>query len=195
MYRIEGEWIKGGSGAEKQTFELVAGFTPLAYIASGNWFGMVKDYDVVHPFVLTDDGYCRYSGNRAQTRYFSIVTRPVKVDEIFELTWEDANDRHHYKITKVVRLNVNSETPEDEAHLDAPVHRESAAGAEQRPGIFIKNSVVKYTSRPQAFKASIESLLQAGNVVATGEEGIERVFATAGPFGDWFDMIRPLKSD
>lgn len=67
MYRIEGEWIRGGSGAEKQTFEVVAGLTPLAYIASGNWFGMVKDYETVHPFVLTDDGYCRYAGDRSQT--------------------------------------------------------------------------------------------------------------------------------
>ena len=183
MYRIEGAWIKGSSGAEKQTIELVAGFTPLAYIASGNWFGMVKDYNAVHPFVLTNDGLCRYAGDRSQTRSFSIVTRPVKVGEIFELTWEDANDLHHYKITKVVRLNINAETPDDEANTNAINEGEAQTG-EQHTGIFMKNSLVKDTSRPQAFKASLESLIQAGNVVATGEECIERVFAEAGSFGD-----------
>jgi hypothetical protein len=194
IYRIEGEWVGGGSNAGKQTIELVAGFTSLAYIASGNWFGMVRDYEAVHPFVLTEDGHCRYSGDRSQTRYFSIVTRPVKVGEIFELTWEDANDRHHYRITKVARLNVNAETADD-TEADALADQGAAASEERQPNIFVKNSLVKYTSRPHACRASLESLLQVGNVVATGEEGVERVFTTASSFGKWFDTIRAQESE
>lgn len=194
MFRIEGEWIKGGSGAEKQTVELVAGFTDHGYIASGNWFGMVKDYDTVHPFVLTDDGYCRYAGNRSQTRYFSIVSRPVKVGEIFELTWEDAKDLHHYQIIKVARLNVLAEAPDAE-----PLPASSTAASEgnniRQPEIFIKTTLVERTGRPEAFKATVESLIQSGNVVATGKNGIEHVFATNGRFSHWFDTVRPPKAD
>lgn len=90
---------------------------------------------------------------------------------------------------------MNSDTREDEAHVDTPIDRDHAAGPEQQPGIFITNNVIKCTTRPQPFKASVESLLQAGNVVATGQEGIERVFATASSFGDWFNTIRPYKSE
>ena len=79
MYRIEGAWVEGRTSAFGQTFELVAGFTEKSYIAGGNWFGAVKDFDTIYPFVLTDDGYCRYAGVRAEARYFSIVKRPVKV--------------------------------------------------------------------------------------------------------------------
>jgi hypothetical protein len=190
MYRIEGEWIKGRAPLNGQTFELVAGFTPKAYIASGNWFGAVKDFEEIHPFVLTDDGYCRYGGDRSQTRYFSIVKRPVKVGEIFELTWDDHDDVHCYRITKVARLNLHDESPDEQIPERPTAKLEEESGIENIPGVFLKASVVKGTSRPEAFKATVESLIESGHIIAIGENAIERVFSRTGSFGDWFDSIR-----
>jgi hypothetical protein len=197
MYRIEGEWVKGHMPLHGQTFELVAGFTPKSYIASGNWFGAVKDYQTIYPFVLTDDGHCRYAGDHSQTRYFSIVKRPVAVGEIFELTWDDHDDVHFYRITKVARLNLHSQSPDEEPydHQAAKVDGTDEDDAEKAPGVFLKTSLVRDASRPEAFKATVESLIESGNVIAVGENAIERVFARAGSFGEWFDSIRVTKEE
>lgn len=197
MYRIEGEWIDGSVSAHGWTFELVAGFTEKSYIAGGNWFGAVKDYEAIYPFVLTDDGHCRYSGERTETRYFSIVKRPVKVGEIFELTWDDHKDVHCYRITKVARLNINVDYVDDEPQLGSqtsgPTDRLSDSDVQTEPGIFLKNSLICNTARPEAFKASVGSLIAFGNVVAAGEDKIEFIFTDPGSFNDWFESITPKK--
>jgi hypothetical protein len=197
MYRIEGEWVEGHTLAAGQTFELVAGFTEKSYIASGNWFGAVKDFETIHPFVLTDNGYCRYSGGRTEIRYFSIVKRPVKVGEIFELTWADRNDVHCYKITKVAQLNINSDYPGDEPQ---PLRPSSASpdriddlNVKEEPGIFFKRSLIKTGGRPQAFKASVSSLIDYGNAIAVGENEIESVFNEINSFNKWFESFNNLK--
>lgn len=195
MYRIEGEWIEGRMSFPGQTFELVAGFTELSYIAGGNWFGAVRDSETIHPFVLTDDGYCRYSGGRTETRYFSIVTRPVKVGEIFELTWADRDDVHCYRITKVARLNITADYSDEELQ---PLRRSLVlldqvgdSDAQKVPGIFLKKSLIKTGGRSQAFKASVGSLIEYGNAIAVGENEIETIFTEIKSFNGWFDSINP----
>jgi hypothetical protein len=198
MFRIEAEWVQGLSYHEGQTLELVAGFTPRSYIAEGNWFGVVKAGQTIYPFVLTDNGHCRYSGDHSSTRYFSIVTRPVKVGEIFELTWDDHQDRHCYKITKLVRLNINPDWPDaapsDGSHAVPGNADVDPAETATEPGIFIKNELIMAAQRPEAFKASIGALIDGGSVVAVGEDSIEQVFATASAFRDWFDNVRAGES-
>jgi hypothetical protein len=197
MYRIEGEWVQGGTSAFGQTFELVAGFTEKSFIAGGNWFGAVKDFDTVYPFVLTDDGYCRYAGVRAEARFFSIVKRPVKVGEIFELTWDDHEDVHCYRVTKVARLNINNDYLDDEPQPSiqpsVSTSQINHPDAKQAPGIFLKNSLIWNTPRPEAFKASVSSLIAIGNAVAVGEDEIEFVFTDAKSFNSWFESISPKK--
>lgn len=193
MYRIEAEWVSGQDTSYGQSVELVAGFTPKSYIASGNWFGCVRSLDTVFPFVLTDDGHCRYAGDRTQTRYFSIVTRPVKLGEIFELTWDDHADRHCYKVTKVVRLNINLDQPDEDAHdASALAHAAMADSthAAKEPGIFFKTSLVRRAPRPHAFKATVVALIEAGNSVAIGQDKIDQVFDTVPAFTAWFDTLR-----
>jgi hypothetical protein len=108
MYRIEGQWVDGRTSALGQTFELVAGLTEKSHIAGGNWFGAVRDIDTIYPFVLTDDGYCRYAGGDPGIHYSSIMKRPVQVGKIFEITLENNKDLKYYRITKIARLNIKS---------------------------------------------------------------------------------------
>lgn len=195
MYRIEGEWVEGRTLALGQTFELVAGFTENSYIAGGNWFGAVKDFDTVYPFVLTDDGYCRYAGVRAEARYFSIVRRPVKVGEIFELTWDDNKDFYCYRVTKVARLNITTDysdnEPQPSPHSSSSADLINDTGPKQSPGIFLKISLIRNTARPEAFKASVGSLIAFGNAIAVGEDEIQLVFTDSKSFNDWFESINP----
>jgi hypothetical protein len=193
IFRIEAEWVEGLSAGFGQTLELVAGFTPRSYIAEGNWFGAVKDGQTIYPFVLTDNGHCRYSGDHSMTRYFSIVKRPVKVGEIFELTWNDHNDKHCYRITKLVRLNLQQDWPDEEPQHGSqvsPIDDPREAEPKKAPGIFIRNELVRDAQQPEALKATVGALIETGNVLAVGENSIERVFADVTSFRDWVDEIR-----
>lgn len=187
IFRIKAECIEGLTAHSGQTLELVAGFTPQAYVAAGNWFGVVNDGLTIYPFVLTDDGHCRYSGDHSFTRYFSNVKRPVKVGEIFELTWDDHNDKHCYKIISVQRLNTISDEPVQEPH--SPCATPADCDETKEPSIFIRNELIWDAQRPEALKENIGALIDAGNVVAVGENSVERVFATAASFKDWFDKV------
>lgn len=64
------------------------------------------------------------------------------------------------------------------------------------PNIFIKHQAVRDAHHPtqgngHTFKTSVEALINGGNVVAVGENSIERVFDTAADFGAWFDSMKP----
>lgn len=68
----------------------------------------------------------------------------------------------------------------------------------KEPGIYIKNEVVRDAHHPtvgngQIFKDGIAALIDAGNVVAVGENGIERTFDDSQEFKDWFDSMKPIK--
>ena len=106
IYRIKAQHIQNGVPVPGQFLELVAGLTSPGFIAQGDWYGVVVDQAEFHPFVLTQNGYCQYAGDKTQVRHCTIVARPVVVDEIFEITWADAEDRYGYQVVSVGRLNA-----------------------------------------------------------------------------------------
>ena len=107
VYRISLDLLSAGSIVPRQSVELIAGLTPSGDIAQGKWYGAVCDGSETNPFLLlSQDGHCQYAGDFSQRRYFSIVTRPVRVGEVFDLTWENATDRYQYKVGSVQRLNT-----------------------------------------------------------------------------------------
>lgn len=68
----------------------------------------------------------------------------------------------------------------------------------KQPGIFIKNQTVRDAHHPTqgnsvVFKASVGALIDAGNIVAVGEESIERTFDNSESFKDWFDSMEPTR--
>jgi hypothetical protein len=110
VYRIRAELVVNAAPVPGQFVELLAGLTPTHHIAQGQWYGAVFDGREIHPFVLTQDGRCQYAGGPFECRYFTIVTRPVSENEIFELTWADASDRYCYKVVSVQRQNLTEDS-------------------------------------------------------------------------------------
>lgn len=68
----------------------------------------------------------------------------------------------------------------------------------KQPGIFIKNEIVRDAHHPtvgksQVFKESVGALIDAGHLVAVGDDGIERAFDKSQDFKDWFDSMAPKR--
>lgn len=64
----------------------------------------------------------------------------------------------------------------------------------KEPNIFVKMQAAKDALDPKVggantFRSSIGDLIDAGNVLAIGEDSIEKVFDTSDDFKKWFDGL------
>lgn len=191
IYRIEAKWFDGESDCG--TIELVAGLGPQQFIAVGNWFGVVDQGNEKHPFVLLGNGlfqYAQYAGGPVERRLSTIDKKRVIVGETFALSWLTHEDVHSFRITRISRLNTNPDSPDVEPEL-APATANANDEAMElvadiEPSIFIKNDFIYFAERPEALKANLAALIEAGHAIAVGQNSIEQVFTNVAAFKTWF---------